>query len=69
MKFLAGLSYLPIHKADWVNYSRLNNLPAREDPPGHSIRLHIRSVGQVAALHENINGHILIVSVVRQNKR
>lgn len=48
------LSYLPIHEADWVCYSRLNDFPARKDPPCHSVRLHVRGVGEVMALHKII---------------
>ncbi len=44
-------TYLPIHKADRVSYSRLNNLSARKDAPCHSIGLHVRGIGQVTALH------------------
>lgn len=46
-----SLSYLPVHEADWVHHSGLNDFPAREDPPRHSVGLQVGGVGQVPALH------------------
>ncbi|KAG7234477.1 hypothetical protein INR49_004632 [Caranx melampygus] len=33
-----------LHEADWVHHSGLNDLPARKDPPRHSVGLQVRGV-------------------------
>ncbi|KAG7224334.1 hypothetical protein INR49_004641 [Caranx melampygus] len=46
-----------VHEADWVHHSGLNDLPARKDPPRHS-------VGLQPQLSEHLHGgHLSIQSV------
>ena len=43
-------AHLPVHEADGVHHGGLDDLPAREDPPGDGVGLHVLGVGQITAL-------------------